>query len=332
MNKKNLRASAAILFFTVIWMLSGYFAKSEPVKYEAPVEKEVVLVTQSEARNFSLPVTVKAESQAFSKVDIRSQTSEKIVNIAYEDGDFVEEGSIICKLDSGQREANFKKSKIDYDSSVELNKKGLISESALVTAETVYETARIELERTNIKAPFSGFVEQLAKKGQLLQNGQVCASIISLSPLKIVGNVSEVMVAMIKPNQNAEIEFISGEKFNTQVSFISSAADIKTRTFKVEAELNNEDLNIKDGLTGELVIFTDPVKAHFVPTSAFLLGDEGNVALATVVNETVNIINVEILIDTVEGAWITGIPNKTNIVIGGQGFVKQNEEVISRYK
>ncbi|MFL2486469.1 MAG: efflux RND transporter periplasmic adaptor subunit [Gammaproteobacteria bacterium] len=332
MNKKNLRASAAILFFTVIWMLSGYFAKSEPVKYEAPVEKEVVLVTQSEARNFSLPVTVKAESQAFSKVDIRSQTSEKIVNIAYEDGDFVEEGSIICKLDSGQREANFKKSKIDYDSSVELNKKGLISESALVTAETVYETARIELERTNIKAPFSGFVEQLAKKGQLLQNGQVCASIISLSPLKIVGNVSEVMVAMIKPNQNAEIEFISGEKFNTQVSFISSAADIKTRTFKVEAELNNEDLNIKDGLTGELVIFTDPVKAHFVPTSAFLLGDEGNVALATVVNETVNIINVEILIDTVEGAWITGIPNKTNIVIGGQGFVKQDEEVISRYK
>ena len=332
MNKKNLRASAAILFFTVIWMLSGYFAKSEPVKYEAPVEKEVVLVTQSEARNFSLPVTVKAESQAFSKVDIRAQTSEKIVNIAYEDGDFVEEGSIICKLDSGQREANFKKSKIDYDSSVELNKKGLISESALVTAETVYETARIELERTNIKAPFSGFVEQLAKKGQLLQNGQVCASIISLSPLKIVGNVSEVMVAMIKPNQNAEIEFISGEKFNTQVSFISSAADIKTRTFKVEAELNNEDLNIKDGLTGELVIFTDPVKAHFVPTSAFLLGDEGNVALATVVNETVNIINVEILIDTVEGAWITGIPNKTNIVIGGQGFVKQDEEVISRYK
>ena len=332
MNKKNLRASAVILFFTIIWMLSGYFAQSEPVQYEAPVEKEVVLVAQSEARDFSLPVTVKAESQAFSKVDIRSQTSEKIVNIAYEDGDFVKEGSIICKLDSGQREANYKKSKIDYDSSVELNKKGLISESALVTAETVYETARIELERTNIKAPFSGFVEQLAKKGQLLQNGQVCASIISLSPLKIVGNVSEVMVAMIKQNQNAEIEFISGEKFNTQVSFISSAADIKTRTFKVEAELDNKDLKIKDGLTGELVIFTDPVKAHFVPTSAFLLGDEGNVALATVIDDTVNIINVEILIDTVEGAWITGISNKTNIIIGGQGFVKQGEEVISRYK
>ena len=332
MNKKNLRASAVILAITVVWMISGYFAQKDPVKYEAPIEKETVLVNASVAQEFSLPVLVKAESQAFSKVDIRAQTSEKIVDIAYADGDFVQEGALICKLDSGQRQANFKKSKIDYDSSVELNKKGLISESALVTAETVYETARIELDRTQIKAPFSGFVENLAKKGQLLQNGQNCASIISLSPLKIVGNVSEVMVALVKPGQNAEVEFISGEKFNTKVSFISSAADIKTRTFKVEAELKNENLDIKDGLTGELIIYTDSVKAHFVPTSAFLLGDEGNIALATVIEDKVKVQNIEILTDTVEGAWVTGIPDQTNIIIGGQGFVKEGDEVISKFK
>ena len=332
MNKKNLRASAVILAITVVWMISGYFAQKDPVKYEAPIEKETVLVNASVAQEFSLPVLVKAESQAFSKVDIRAQTSEKIVDIAYADGDFVQEGALICKLDSGQRQANFKKSKIDYDSSVELNKKGLISESALVTAETVYETARIELDRTQIKAPFSGFVENLAKRGQLLQNGQNCASIISLSPLKIVGNVSEVMVAMVKPGQNAEVEFISGEKFNTKVSFISSAADIKTRTFKVEAELKNENLDIKDGLTGELIIYTDAVKAHFVPTSAFLLGDEGNIALATVIEDKVKVQNIEILTDTVEGAWVIGIPDQTNIIIGGQGFVKEGDEVISKFK
>ena len=117
-----------------------------------------------------------------------------------------------------------------------MKKKGLISESALVTAETVYESAKIELERTEIKAPFDGFVENLAKQGQLLQNGQSCASIISLTPLKIVGNVSEMMVAKIKSGLDAEINFISGEKYNTRVSFVSSAADTRTRTFRVEAE------------------------------------------------------------------------------------------------
>ena len=58
-------------------------------------------------------------------------------------------------------------------------------------------------------------MENLAKQGQLLQNGQNCASIISLTPLKIVGNVSEMMVAKIKPGLDAEINFISGEKYNT---------------------------------------------------------------------------------------------------------------------
>lgn len=332
MNKKNLRASGVILLFTVIWMISGYFAQTEPEEYVAPITKEVVLVNNSKAVDYKLPVTVKAESQAFSKVDVRSQTSEKVVKIGFADGDYAKKNDVICKLDSGQREANFKKSKIDYDSSVELKKKGLISESALVTVETQYESAKIELERTEIKAPFDGFVENLAKQGQLLQNGQSCASIISLSPLKIVGNVSEMMVAKIKTGLDAEVNFISGEKYNTKVSFISSAADTGTRTFKVEAELDNTDLNIKDGLTGELVIYTEPVKAHFLPTSAFLLGDQGNIALATVINDVVRVKNVQILIDTVQGAWITGIPDETNVIIGGQGFVKDGDEVISKYR
>ena len=284
MNKKNLRASGVILFFTLIWMISGYFAQTEPEEYIAPATKEVVLVNNSKAVDYRLPVTIKAESQAFSKVDVRSQTSEKVVKVDFAEGDYAKKNDVICKLDSGQREANFKKSKIDYDSSIELKKKGLISESALVTAETVFESARIELERTEIKAPFDGFVENLAKQGQLLQNGQSCASIISLTPLKIVGNVSEMMVAKIKPGLDAEI------------------------------------------------IYTEPVKAHFIPTSAFLLGDQGNVALATVLNDVVQIMDVQILIDTVQGAWITGIPDETYVIIGGQGFVKDGDEVISKYR
>ena len=37
MNKKNLRASGVILFFTLIWMISGYFAQTEPEEYIAQI-------------------------------------------------------------------------------------------------------------------------------------------------------------------------------------------------------------------------------------------------------------------------------------------------------
>ena len=327
MNKKNLRASAFILAIAVAWMISGLFAPGEPKVFEPEIKNQKVITINSLAQDFSLPITVKGESQAFSKVDIKSQTSEKVTKINFLDGDFVKKGQAICELDSGQRRANFKKAEIDYNSTKELNKKGLASQSALVTAETVYETARIELNRTKMVAPFDGFVEKLAKEGQLIQNGQICASIVSLSPLKIAGNVSELVVSKIKKGQKAKIKFISGENFESNVTFVSSTADLQTRTFKVESELENKDYLIKDGLTGDLIIYTDPVKAHFVPTSAFLLATDGDVALAEIVDGKINIVTVQILIDTTEGAWVTGLPEVSKVVVSGQGFVKPGEEV-----
>ena len=107
MNKKNLRASGVILFFTLIWMISGYFAQTEPEEYVAPVSKEVVLVNNSKAVDYRLPVTVKAESQAFSKVDVKSQTSEKVVEVGFADGDYAKKDDVICKLDSGQRAVSY---------------------------------------------------------------------------------------------------------------------------------------------------------------------------------------------------------------------------------
>ena len=327
MNKKNIRMAAFIVVGVVIWMLLGLFAPKEREFERPPAQKLTVLTSNSIAQDYSLPITSKSESEAFSKIDLKSQTSEKIVKVNFKDGDFVNKGDVICQLDSGQREANFKRRDIEYQSQKELKKKGLVSDSALVTSETNYETARIELERTRIKAPFNGFVEYLAKEGQLLQNGQNCGWLISLSPLKIVGNIPEMLVSKVKVGQKVLVRFLSGEEYESNVTFVSSGADAQTKTFRVETELDNISSTIKDGLTGEMVIYTDPVKAHFIPSSAFLLADNGDVALAYVVEGVVKIDVVQILRDTKEGAWVTGLPETARIIISGQGFVKENDEV-----
>ena len=74
MNKKNLRASGVILFFTLTWMVSGYFAPGDPEVFEPEIKNQKVVTINSIAQDFSLPITVKGESQAFSKVDIKAQT------------------------------------------------------------------------------------------------------------------------------------------------------------------------------------------------------------------------------------------------------------------
>ena len=58
-----------------------------------------------------------------------------------------------------------------------------------------------------------------------------------------------------------------------------------------------------------------------------MLADNGDVALAQVNDGKVKISVVNILRDTKEGAWITGLDDNVRIIVSGQGFVKQGEEV-----
>ena len=50
-----------------------------------------------------------------------------------------------------------------------------------------------------------------------------------------------------------------------------------------------------------------------------------SIALATVVDSVIKFIGL-ILIDTVTGAWVTGLPEEANIVVAGQGFVKRGSK------
>ena len=47
----------------------------------------------------------------------------------------------------------------------------------------------VELNRTEVKAPFSGFIEQIVKPGNFLERGQICATIIQLDPITLIAGV-----------------------------------------------------------------------------------------------------------------------------------------------
>ena len=49
----------------------------------------------------------------------------------------------------------------------------------------------VELNRTEVKAPFSGYIEQIVKPGNFLERGQICATIIQLDPISLVAGVPE---------------------------------------------------------------------------------------------------------------------------------------------
>ena len=188
----------------------------------------------------------------------------------------------------------------------------------------------VEVNRTQVKAPFSGFIEQIVKPGNFLERGQVCATIIQLNPISFIAGVPEYDINKVQVGQKVSLELVTGQKINGKLTFVSKSASPDTRTFSIESQIKNSDGRVKDGLTAEISVEIDKVKAHKISPSILLLNDEGKLGIR-VVNEGkyAEFTEVIILEDSEDGLWVTGIPEMAEIIIQGQGFVEDGQEVIT---
>ena len=200
-----------------------------------------------------------------------------------------------------------------------------------VTKDTVLcSLGVVELNRTEVKAPFSGYIEQIVKPGNFLERGQVCATIIQLNPISFIAGVPEYDINKVRINQKVNLELVTGQSINGELTFVSKSASPDTRTFQVESQIENLDGLIKDGLTANMTIEIDKVKAHKISPSILLLNDEGKLGIRIVTKGNIaKFVEIIILEDSEEGLWITGISEKVEIIIQGQGFVEDGQEVIT---
>ena len=184
----------------------------------------------------------------------------------------------------------------------------------------------VELNRTEVKAPFSGYIESIVKPGNFLDRGQICATIIDLDPIKFVAEVPEIQVSKVNIGQEAIIELITNQRVNGNLTFVSKSASPKTKTFKIESEIVNSSGSIKDGITATMTIRTDPVLAHRISPSILVLDDLGKIGVKVVnSNNVVEFSEVQIIEDLEEGLWISGLPDSVQIIVQGQGFVEDGQ-------
>jgi multidrug efflux pump subunit AcrA (membrane-fusion protein) len=186
----------------------------------------------------------------------------------------------------------------------------------------------VELNRTEVKAPFSGFIEKIVKPGNLLNRGETCAVIIELDPITFIAEVPEAEIQQVIKGQKVLIELVTGESISSNLSFVSKSATPSTRSFRVEAQIKNSSGLIRDGITGTMHIITNEILAHKISPSILLLSDDGIIGIRAVDNDNaVQFIPIKIIEDTQAGVWVTGIPNLTKIIVLGQGFVENGQNV-----
>jgi multidrug efflux system membrane fusion protein len=113
-----------------------------------------------------------------------------------------------------------------------------------------------------------------------------------------------------------------------EVTFLSRSADPETRTFRVEIEVPNADLAIRDGQTAEIAIASAGVNAHLIPQSAMTLNDDGTLGVRMVDgDDIVAFAPVTIMRDTMQGVWVTGLPDTADVIVVGQEYVTAGVKV-----
>ena len=188
----------------------------------------------------------------------------------------------------------------------------------------------VELNRTEVKSPFGGYIESIVKPGNFLDRGQVCATIIDLDPIKFIAEIPEIRIADVKVGQKVLIELITGEKIEGKLSFVSKSASPQTKTFRVESEIDNTKGLIKDGITSTITIKTDPILSHKISPSILDLDDSGNIGVKILTSENiVKFIPIFIVEDLEDGLWISGIPEKVDLIVKGHGFVEDGQKILA---
>lgn len=206
---------------------------------------------------------------------------------------------------------------------VQSSKSGVESaKAAIQSAEASVARAEEDLTNLELIAPFDGLLESdAAELGALLQPGSLCATIIQLDPIRLVGFVPETMVDRVKVGALAGARLASGREVVGEVIFLSRSADPNTRTFRVDVEIDNADLSIRDGQTAEIAIQSDGQTAHLLPQSALTLDDDGHLGVRTVDDGVAGFNQVSVVRDTTDGIWVTGLETEAEIIVVGQEFV-----------
>lgn len=218
------------------------------------------------------------------------------------------------------------------EAGLEATRAGIEAATAAVAA------AEREMDRLTVEAPFEGLLESdTAELGSLLQaggqGGALCATIIQLDPIKVVGFVPETEVNRVQVGAEAGAQLATGLQVRGRVTFLSRSADETTRTFEVEITVPNPELLIRDGQTATIAISAEGAKAHKLPQSALTLNNEGRLGVRTVgAGNIVDFVPVNLVRDTPDGVWLTGLPETVDVIVVGQDFVTEGVNVTPTYR
>ena len=243
---------------------------SEKAAEQPPVPVKVYKVAKVSFRD-TLPSlgTIKG----FREFDLKFPTSGTVEYINFREGERITQGDIIASLDQTEALLKLEYAKVEMDKQQKLFELGSILETKLKQSQLEYQSARVELDKTNLVAVSDGYIGSIeVDRGSVVSPQDKVGAFVDIKDVYVEFGIIERDVAKVKEGQNVEatVESFPDQIFKGQVESISPIVEGRSRTISVKSKLSNVDEKIKPGMFGRVnVLVYEKEQALVIPSSSF---------------------------------------------------------------
>lgn len=349
-SKRSIIYAAILAIGAVAWIGSGLIGETDPqteitsnTQADATAALVKVRVAKLAAEDRPRRIVVMGRTNAIKDAEIKAETSGQVIARPGLKGQATTKGSVLLELAMDDRAAKLKEAqaragaaRITYQASKYLQRKQFESQiklaesnAELASAEAELASIKLDLARTKIRAPIDGYIETLLPgPGDYVEASEVVALVVDLDPMRVIAYVTERDIGDVHVDDLVAIKLPNGSQIGGTVNYVSRQANDVTRTFRIDIWIDNPNMEIPAGLTAEAELSGGSRKAHKIPSSALTLNDEGKLGVQTLnATDIVEFMPVELLEDTPDGTWITGLPDDVTVIIVGHEFVIDGQKV-----
>ena len=233
-------------------------------------------------------------------VVVGAEVPGRVVALEVDEHTPVEMGQVLVRLDSALPEAAVEQARATLAQAQassglaqtelrrqrDLQKRGVTSTAELdraqsqarsgsaqvAAARAALNDAETRLAKTQITAPFAGFVSQLdLHPGAYLQPGEPVLELADLSEIEIQVGVGDDEILALEDGGAADVlvQVLPGERFAGRITRRGRTADRKTRKYAVPVRIPNPDLRLLPGMLGTVRFsLSSSASGSWVPSRA----------------------------------------------------------------
>jgi len=255
------------------------------------------LVTVFEVKDtvFSRFVAIQGNVETSENILIYPEYQGVLTNVNVRQGQQVSRGQVLARIDDGglssqlaQLETQYALAKTTYERQQRLWDQQIGSEIQLLQAKTNMEATessvnqlRSQLNKTTIRAPFSGVIDEIiTDQGQVVgPGGNALMRLVNLKDMRVKAAVPENYLQSVSKGSPVQVSFPAIQTVvDGKISAVGSYINPTNRTFQIEVEIPNTEERIKPNLMASLQINDYTSENTFaIPTNCIIenaLGDK----------------------------------------------------------